>query len=593
MNIASDLLPNFVFCSAAFIPLPDTHGYVEYEDDHQRSYEEEFGLSKSQQDSDVDWHIDFSLFGDCYAAIPRFSSPLPPTRIDLHIPGQTLWSPELWSVLGARDSVHMIGPRVNQLGIAHHLRRALTHWSRRTKGFEARYRELPFGSSIIAHDVKPNIADMAFSFQPNLKFADSLLSVSTLESMWPSSGRLPMPPCVHLDQLRYESQLSLQVALVSLHREAGSELWVLKSQASGAAPLYHELKVLLHQPPSPHVIAAPAYLVTIKCPEQDEDRVCGFLLKYYSHGTIAKLLPRKRREGALTLKQQVQWAKEITSALLHINNSPAKFFSDLRMDNIIIDVDEDGSEHAVLLDLEQGRNIYNWAPPEIYYVEWIAELGSPDQMRTNDLPQEIVAKCSELLKRYLALRGQEWPLHGEPRVYDNPPHGWYYPWTLSSQEEREAGMVFLLAKALWCIFEGREEPDVILGRSTPEDGQLRFPEFRLTPDPIQQLIRDCSAGAREWKDGKIKIYRRSGRLFPLGKTGLNGEVEGTLEETVVATKQFWQNEVVKAEAFLEARMRYYQGGATEEDLQCLDYLRRLSLEDVLHGLEVFSSKHDV
>ncbi len=32
------------------------------------------------------------------------------------------------------------------------------------------------------------------------------------------------------------------------------------------------------------------------------------------------------------------------------------------MDNIVIDAKEDGSETAVLLDLEQGRNIYNWPP---------------------------------------------------------------------------------------------------------------------------------------------------------------------------------------------------------------------------------------
>ena len=592
MNIASNLLSNFVFCSAGFIPLPDTHGYVEYEDDKEHtSYAEQLGLKKSQQEPESDWHIDFSLFGYCYAAIPPFSSPLSPTRIDVHIPQQTKWPPELWSVLGARDSVHMSGPRVNELGISHHLRRALGHWSRGTEGFEKIYRGLPFGSRIVVRNIEPDVANMDISIRPNDFFGKSLLSVLTLESLWPASGRLPMPPCVRLDQLRYEKQLSLQVALVSLHTEAGREFWVFKSQASGSASLYHELKVLLHQPPCAHVIEAPAYLVTVNCLEQNEDRVCGFLLKYYSHGTMAKLLPRRRRDGSLTLSKQVQWAKEITAALVHIAKTPAKFYSDLRMDNIVIDVKEDASETAVILDLEQGRNIYNWAPPEVYYLEWIAELGSPNHMRTDNLPQETVAHYSEILKRYLALKGHGWPLPGTPDVYDNPTHGWYYPWTLSTQEEREAGMVFLLAKALWCIFEGREEADVILGRSTLEDGQLRFPEFHLTPGPIRKLIKECSARAREWKDGNMTIYRRGGRLFPLGKTGLNGEAEGTLEETIAATRLFWQDEMVKAEAFLEARMRYYQGEGMEEDLQLLGYLRRPSLSDVLHTLESFSSEN--
>ena len=120
--------------------------------------------------------------------------------------------------------------------------------------------------------------------------------------------------------------------------------------------------MLLHQPAFVNVVGPPAYILTTYCPEQVENRVCGFLLKFYSLGTIAKLLPQRRREGSLALRQQVQRAKDVTSALLHITNSPAKFYSDLRMDNIVIDAKEDGSETAVLLDLEQGRNIYNWPP---------------------------------------------------------------------------------------------------------------------------------------------------------------------------------------------------------------------------------------
>lgn len=209
-------------------------------------------------------------------------------------------------------------------------------------------------------------------------------------------------------------------------------------------------------------------------------------------------------------------------------------------------------------------------------------------MRSHDLPEETVAKFSAILKRYLVLKGQSWPLHGEPDVYDNPPYGWYYPWTLSNRAEQEAGMVFLLAKALWCIFEGREEADVILGRSTLEDGQQRFPGFRLTPEPLRRLIGDCSAGTREWKDGQIKIVRRSGVVFSLGKTGSEGEEKGTLGETLDAIMDFWQNEMVKAESFIEAKMRYYKNEANDDDLQWLDYLLRPSLMDVFRALESFS-----
>lgn len=210
---------------------------------------------------------------------------------------------------------------------------------------------------------------MQFFIRANVSFGKSLLSVSELESWWPAPKRLPMPPCVRLDQLRYERQLSLQVALVSLPAEAGSEFWVFKSQASGSASLYHELKVLLHQPPYTHIIGAPPYLVTTDYLEQGERRVCDFLLKDYSRGTIAQLLPQRRREGTLTLRKPIQWAKKVTAALLHIARTPAEFYSDLRMNNIVIGSAKDRSEIAVVIDLEQGHNIYNWASPKVYYLE--------------------------------------------------------------------------------------------------------------------------------------------------------------------------------------------------------------------------------
>ena len=154
-------------------------------------------------------------------------------------------------------------------------------------------------------------------------------------------------------------------------------------------------------------------------------------------------------------------------------------------------------------------------------------------------------------------------------------------------------MVFLLAKALWCVFEGREEADVILGRSTLEYGQQSFPEFRLTPEPLRRLIRECSVGAREWKDGRIKIVRRGGVVLPLGRTGEEGEGKGTLGETLGAIEDFWQEEMGKAESFIEARMRYYKNEADDDDLWWLDYLRRPSLIDVLRALEMFGHESDL
>lgn len=585
MNIANSLRAHYVFCGGGFVPLPDTHGYVEYEQD-KTSYNQHFGLDPTADEDESGWHIDFSHFGNTFAVIPSFDTALPPLRIDLRIPDQTTWPSELWSILGARDSVHMHGPRINSLGIAHHLRRALTHWSRHTPDFEQQYRSLPFGSRIITPQIYADPNQIIFKFKPEYgnRLVEQLLSISALEKIWEGIPGITMPPTVPWTKLQYRKQLASQVALVSLDNKE----WVFKSRTSGPASLYHELKVLFTQPHSQHTVDSPAYLVTTFSSEHNEERVCGFLMKYYNLGTLATTLPMRRRDGTLTLKKQLQWAKDVTSALLHVTSNSAKFYSDLRMDNLVLDDQTDRPETAVLIDFEQGRNVYNWAPPEIYYLEWVAELGCKTWAnQTPGLDQKTKDRFSRLLERYLAVIGHEGPLLSEPDIYDNAPLGWYFPWVLSSQEERNAGEVYLLGKALWCIFEGRGDADIILGRGNVEDGEQRFPEFRLTPEPLRKLITDCTAGAREWKDGPLGIYRRGGQIFPLGKTGLNGEPEGTFEETKAVIANFWQKEMDKAECFLEARMKYYQGKTNGTDMEWLDYLKRPSLTDVLQTLQSF------
>ena len=247
----------------------------------------------------------------------------------------------------------------------------------------------------------------------------------------------------------------------------------------------------------------------------------------------------------------------------------------------------DGSKTAVLIDFVQSRNVYSWAPPETYYMEWIAESGYEDLGCSDAVDQETRFKYFTLLERFLSRRQHSTTVHGPPEKYDNPAHGWYYPWLASTTQEQEACEVYLLGKALYCLFEGLADHSIILGRSTTNEGEQLFPEFRRTPPPLRNLIKQCTAGAREWKDGPMKITRCGGKVFPLGKTGMNRETEATFEETKVAIKDFWQNEMRKAEAFISAKARYESGKADDNDLELLDYLRRPKLVHVLHTLESF------
>ena len=272
---------------------------------------------------------------------------------------------------------------------------------------------------------------------------------------------------------------------------------IFKSQTKSCSELYHEVKILLTLPRSVYIAEPPALLVTTNKSDPHDSRVCGFLMKYYELGTLYNVLPQRRREGISALDQQIQWARDITSALMHVISVPGNFYSDLRMDNIVLSANSDGSETAVLIDFEQSRNVYNWAPPEIYYMEWMAELGYEDPGCSDAVDQQTRLKYCTLLERFLSIRQYPIIFHGPPENYDNPPHGWYYPWLASTPQEQEACEVYLLGKALYCVFEGLADHSIILGRSTTNEGEQLFPDFRRTPLPLQDLIKQCTAGARE------------------------------------------------------------------------------------------------
>ena len=115
INISNKLRQNYVFPIAAFLEFPDTHGYSEYRsvgDGKDALFEDK---------ANVTWRIDGASFGQRFNAVPLSWRDLRPARIDVLIPDQTQWPPELWDALDARDSVHLSRARVKSLGISHYL----------------------------------------------------------------------------------------------------------------------------------------------------------------------------------------------------------------------------------------------------------------------------------------------------------------------------------------------------------------------------------------------------------------------------------------------------------------------------------------
>ena len=509
-------------------------------------------------------------------------------RIDVLIPDQLDWDPELWAILGAGDSVHIHDQRVADLGISRYVVRVLENWTRDCPEFEKMYRGLPFGSSFVVDKVGLKLSEINIKVTRNTEFPNHLLSVNSLRTMWDVRVK-DMPRQINILELRFIKRLYSSICLVELD----GKRMIFKSNPQSPSSTYHEIKVLLSLPPHPNIVGPPRGLVTMSNDMyKGGDPVCGFLLDYYVLGSMEAFLPQSLNSRSLYLQDQVQWSLQLASALEHIHSQPGMFYSDLKMDNILMH-SVNGKISIVLMDFEQSRNLYTWAPPEIFYVEWIAELSFRDLARNDGLTDEMMVEFRGLIEQYFRSRGATLPLQLKQLDYDNPDHGWYYPWLTSTPEEREAGAVYCLGRALWCIFEGVGDTSNVLGRSLPHDSdsEHEFPTFtHRTPESVRKLIKNCTSGAREWTDdGPLGLFRRGGKLYPRGWTGANGEPLASVKETQEAIETVWKHEIAKAKEFLVARGRYTEDRADDNDMKMLGYLQRPTLKDVLVFFENFQT----
>ena len=587
MNISDKLRKHLAFSAAGVVRFPEhLDQYLNYDAADQlcRRVEPALWRSLSHPVPNPTWRIDGASFGTKYYATPLFLPPgFPPLRIDVDVPDQQDWPPELWGVLGASDSVHMHDQRVADLGISRYLILLLDNWSRDFPDFERFYRSLPFGSSIVVANIGLKISESRIRLNRNVDFPSHLLSIDTLQEMWKLKDEL-MPMAIDLIELRFVKRLYPSICLV----EHNGKLMAFKSNTGSPSSIYHEIKVLLSLPPHPNIVGPPKVLVTISEDAHDgRGLVCGFLLDYYELGSLEAYLPRCRDSHSLSRRDQLRWSLELTSALIHIHSQTGMFYSDLKMDNILLRL-IDGEMSIILVDFEQSRNLYTWAPPEIFYVECIAELSFRGLARNDGLTDQMMLEFRGVLEQYFASRGVTLPVLVQPMNYDNPDHGWYYPWLTSTMREQESGAVYCLGRALWCIFECVGNTSNILGMSHSHDSepQHEFPTFTSrTPDSAQEFIKKCTAGAREWAgDGPLGLFRRGGKVYPRGRTGTMGEPIATVDETKEAIKKVWELEVAKAKAFLLAREKYGNGTAEADDMKLLGYLERPTLKDVLDFL---------
>lgn len=372
MNISDKLRKHLAFSAAGVVPFPEAFdGYLNYDAGELRySGGAELRRSLSHAVPNPTWRIDGAIFGTRYFATPLFLLPdFPPLRIDVVIPDQLDRAQELWGVLGASDSVHMHDERVANLGISRYLILLLDSWSSKYPDFERIYRGLPFGSSIVVRNIGLKLSESRIRINRNIQLPSHLLSISALQELWKLQDD-SMPVAVDLHQLRFVKRLFSSICLIE---HAGKPM-IFKSNTQSPSSIYHEIKVLLSLPPHPNIVGPPKALVTISSDSHSEKYlICGFLLDYYELGSLESYLPQIRDSHSLNAQDQLRWSLELASALIHIHSQVGMFYSDLKMDNILLRL-INGKMSIVLVDFEQSRNLYTWAPPEVFYVEWIAEL---------------------------------------------------------------------------------------------------------------------------------------------------------------------------------------------------------------------------
>jgi len=593
MDLAASLVHQICWPTGAFVDIPDALNVSKESSfvarDNPNTCPNSWRTSRLNPQYRVDslrpipnpkWRIDgVGGQGIEFLAIPIFMQPnLVPRRIDIHIPDQTKHPKELRAVLESDMAFCLRDNRVARLGISQLAVRALEIWTTKQEDFPKMFNNLPFGSRIVILNICSNPADMQIRVIPDFSTERQLLSMEFLNSMLELPAEA-WPRKLRSQQLQHLAQLHDTVALVRIPEINQHEFFIFKSTIHGIKHLYHELKLLLTMDPHPNIIPRPLYIVADKDRYGGDDKVVGFILRYYSLGTLADALVPRTGAGSLDLRTQIRWSKEITKTLMAINKSPAKFYSELKPDNLLLHTGEDQQEHILFIDFEQMGNWTTFSAPEIHYVEYLIRLTKSDMV-----PSAERSRFASILEKFVP------PVKDDPsdsEIYANPPRGYYKAWYTLSASDKEAAEVYSLGKTLWAIFEGCADTKNSPLKAFKHDSGQEYPEYRRTPQQIRRLIEECTAGEREYvRNGyETGIIRVGSKIFARPFTGDYEGGEKSEYEARKATKLWWQSIVEDMEVYLAAKARWKDGTHTNEDMEKLGFPNRPRLAEVLNRLE--------
>jgi hypothetical protein len=537
----------------------------------------------------IKWRVDGCTTGGTrFFAIPISISPLRPLRIDIFIPEQVSHPADLRAALQSNKAFHIGDQRVAELGISQAIVGALEHWadSWPDHDFARMYAGLPFGSRIKIANIAPTPTDMEVCLEPGDDVEKQFLTMPSLQTLW----QLPpskIPPLINLDELNFQRQLQMDVTLVTMAKHSAEKLFIFKSATIAFEFLYHELKVLLTLSPHPNIMGRPLSIVTKRRVQDGEFIVCGFILEYHTGGNLRDIIPLRARNGTLDLSTQLKWAQQLVSALIFVFHDQRSFYSDVRADNIVLACDDgDGlsreSERIVLIDFAQDGNQMNCSAPEIYFLEFLAQL-----LDSKDVPTAEKAKYESLLL------ANKVPATAPSDEYTNAKDGHHEHWVSLSPPDREAAVVYSLGKTLWCIFEGMGTHDTQNTQSFRFEPTLQFPQFVQTPPDLRPLIRRCILGPDILATARHGIKRVGETIYPRGMTGSNGEPVGTAFDTAVMAQKMWRERLEVMEVFLEKRAQWVAGKRDEKLMSELGFPMRPGLRDILIAVQEVQARLNI
>jgi hypothetical protein len=585
------------------------------------------------------WRLDgIGADGQRVFAVPGFAVNSPPLRIDVHLPPPEEYEPAWLRDLLAPELLVSLGngqrtERMRRHSALQHLARALQVWTAMhgREQLQREYTRSPFGSRIVVTRVVADVGRMAEGIYlvPEYDVEAAMLPVEALRDMWKDDDAWPQVVC--WEDLKFKKQLHEAITVVELASEGGADATqhpdggpfqyrhpeqsqggeripapmnfkdsedpeirparprrrvVFKSLLRDQRYLYNEIKTLLSFRPHPHVAGKPLGLVVKRSRFGSRLGVCGFLMEYFEGGNLQTALrnldtARQQQgvdatdEGHTGIKSKLEWARQITAALIHVNAHPAGFFPDLKPDNIMLK-----GQDIVLLDFEQRGGWYAWSPPEVAYIEYMELLAA-------GLGEEWEGFRNEA-HDLLAKRIVGWRPSSQRDAYWNADGGFSAPWRDLLRKRRKEGslalekaQVYMLGKLLWCIFE--ETPFVRCGVSqevlcdddTGRDGNRtrpRFPRFRRAPVEVRELVRRCTDGDRVWEQDS------PGGLFVSGRKLVAVGAHGERRDTIERAKAWWVSEVERAKTFI------VEGSVLKETLDKA-VGRRPTLVQVLNVLE--------